>query len=98
MVGSQIDPATIAYMHIRSHALEGQLFRSVLEEAVRAHGVASLVIRERDLYAQAAAVLKASEVEVKQSVTGLGRELGDPGVPRKSWWPLRPGLYSPATS
>jgi hypothetical protein len=31
VVGSQIDPAKIANPHIRAHALEGWLFRSVVD-------------------------------------------------------------------
>jgi hypothetical protein len=31
VVGSQLDPASIANLHIRAHALEGRLFRSALE-------------------------------------------------------------------
>src|SRR5690349_318828 len=37
VVGSQIDPASIANPHIRAHALEGQLFRSVLEETLQSN-------------------------------------------------------------
>src|SRR5262245_16785453 len=38
VVGSQIDPAKIANPHIRAHALEGRLFRTVLEDALTAQG------------------------------------------------------------
>jgi hypothetical protein len=34
VVGSQIDPASIANAHIRAHALEGSLFRNVLADAL----------------------------------------------------------------
>lgn len=39
VVGSQINPESIANPHIRAHALEGQLFRTVLQDALRAHGL-----------------------------------------------------------
>jgi hypothetical protein len=78
VVGSQIEPASIQNPHIRAHALEGQLFRTVLEDALQAHGLASLVIVERDAYAQAAAVLGRSEGDMKRAVAGLGRTLGAP--------------------
>jgi hypothetical protein len=35
VVGSQIDPAKIANPHIRAHALEGQLFRSAMEQTLQ---------------------------------------------------------------
>src|SRR5436190_15261802 len=38
VVGSQINPTSIANPHIRAHDFEGQLFRSVLEESLQAHG------------------------------------------------------------
>jgi hypothetical protein len=78
VVGSQTDPATIANPHIRAHALEGQLFRTVLEDALQAHGLACLVVVERDAYAKAATVLGRSEDDVKRAVSGLGRTLGGP--------------------
>src|SRR5213595_801624 len=40
VVGSQIDPAKIANPHIRAHALEGQLFRSAMEQTLQDHKVA----------------------------------------------------------
>jgi len=40
VVGSQIDPANIANPHIRAHALEGQLFRSAIEQTLQDHKVA----------------------------------------------------------
>jgi hypothetical protein len=41
VVGSIIDPATIANPHIRAHAQEGQLFRTVVETAAKKLGIAS---------------------------------------------------------
>jgi hypothetical protein len=39
VVGSVIDPESIANPHIRAHALEGRLFRTVLEDALRSRGI-----------------------------------------------------------
>jgi hypothetical protein len=73
VVGSQNDPAKIANPHIRAHALEGQLFRTVLEDALRSSEVRSIVVRERDLYKRAAEVFGRSEQELKVEVATLGR-------------------------
>lgn len=78
VVGSDIDPAKVASPHIRAHALEGRLFRTVLEDAVRLCGLACLVIVERTAYAQAAKVLKRSEADLKRAVASWGRSLGGP--------------------
>jgi hypothetical protein len=48
VVGSQLDPASIANPHIRAHALEGQLFRIALEQALHAHRIGTVVLTERD--------------------------------------------------
>jgi len=42
-------------------AFEGQLFRSVLEEFLQAHGIHTEVVIERDAYAKAAVELKRSD-------------------------------------
>jgi hypothetical protein len=78
VVGSVIDPAKVTNPHIRAHALEGQLFRTVLEEAMRSSGLSCLVIVEREVYARAAKVLSRSEADLKRSVAQLGRSLGGP--------------------
>ena len=53
VVGSTIDPTRIANDHIRIHALEGQLFRSVVEDAAIRNKLRCSIWRERDLYAVA---------------------------------------------
>jgi hypothetical protein len=73
VVGSLIDPAQIANDHIRIHALEGQLFRGVLERAADLSGVPYAVWRERDLFGVAATVLDRSEQELRSTLTALGR-------------------------
>ncbi|HEX4629223.1 MAG TPA: hypothetical protein VH137_10580 [Gemmatimonadales bacterium] len=78
VVGSLIDPARIGNDHIRAHALEGQLFRSALEGAVRSRRLPCSVVVERAVYATAAGTLKRSERELKRAVTELGRSLPGP--------------------
>jgi hypothetical protein len=78
VVGSQINPASIANPHIRAHAFEGQLFRSVLEESFRAHAVHTEVVIERDAYAKAVMELKRSNENVRRVIQDLGRDTEAP--------------------
>jgi hypothetical protein len=72
VAGSQIDPATIANPHIRAHAFEGQLFRSVLEQALNAHRIRTVILLERDAYSRAAAELKKSIDDVRRTIENFG--------------------------
>jgi hypothetical protein len=81
VVGSDIDPATIANDHIRAHAQEGRLFRTVIEVAARKCGLATTVMvesRRAGLLAQASRALGRPERQLKGEVTALGRGLGRP--------------------
>jgi hypothetical protein len=78
VVGSVIDPERIANAHIRIHALEGQLFRTVVEDASRACGLPWSVWRERDLYGVAAEALKRSEQHVRNTVKTSGAAVAGP--------------------
>ena len=78
VVGSQIDPETITNPHIRAHALEGRLFRIVLADALRTHGLSCSVVAEHDIYDKAVAVLARSEGDLKRAVAALGRALDGP--------------------
>jgi hypothetical protein len=73
VVGSQVDPASIANPHIRAHALEGRLFRSAVEESLRCQEICADVLLERDAYARVAARLNESIDEVKRAVQNLAR-------------------------
>jgi hypothetical protein len=73
VVGSLIDPARIGNEHIRIHALEGRLFRGVVEDTIARHELACSVWRERDLYGFAAAMFKRPEEELRGTVAALGR-------------------------
>jgi hypothetical protein len=61
VVGSLIDPERISNDHIRIHALEGQLFRRVVEDALAGRQLPCSIWRQRDLYASAAHVLHQPE-------------------------------------
>jgi hypothetical protein len=78
VVGSLIDPAAIGNDHIRIHAMEGRLFRTVLVEAAEKSGLACSICRERDLYATAAKVLKKSEAALRTDLTEIGRSVDGP--------------------
>src|SRR5207237_8334141 len=66
VIGSDIDPARIANDHIRAHALEGRLFRTVLKDALQSCGLNSSVIVERNAYKQAGEVVKKTEKQLKE--------------------------------
>ena len=78
VVGSETDPASIANEHIRAHALEGQLFRTVLQKALDSHTVPVAIILKRDLFALAQKKLGRSEDKLKQTLTSLGITMGKP--------------------
>lgn len=78
VVGSQINPASIANPHIRAHALEGQLFRSTLEQALRAHRIRTMVLTERNAYAEAAAQLEKSVGQLRHTIDNLGSSAKGP--------------------
>lgn len=79
VVGSLIDPERIGNEHIRIHALEGQLFRTVVKEAATRRKLACSIWRERDLYARAAGLFRQEEQHLRGTLTALGR-----GIP-SSW-------------
>lgn len=78
VVGSLIDPERIANAHIRIHALEGRLFRRVVEEAAARSGLPCATWLERDLYARAGEALGLSEGALRAKVADLGRGIAGP--------------------
>jgi hypothetical protein len=70
VVGSLVDPASIANDHIRAHAEEGRLFRVVVAAAVRARRLPVRVLREKDLY--------ATEARFRRRVAALGEAVAGP--------------------
>jgi hypothetical protein len=75
VVGSLIDPKRIGNDHIRIHALEGQLFRGVVNEAATRSQLSCSIWRERDLYEIAAMSLKLPEHTLRGRLATLGREI-----------------------
>jgi hypothetical protein len=71
VVGSLVDPATIANEHMRAHALEGALFRTVLADALASHGIVADAILEKDVYGSAAAAVSLPESEVRRRVAAM---------------------------
>jgi hypothetical protein len=78
VVGSQIDPGSVANPHIRAHAFEGQLFRSVLDQALCAHKIDTDILLERDAYTRIATHLKKSPDDVRQIVQNFRRSTEAP--------------------
>jgi hypothetical protein len=78
VVGSVIDPQQVANPHIRAHANEGRLFRTVVEDALRSHGVSCKILVEKHLATTAAAALHHDERTIKQTLAGFGKAVGGP--------------------
>ena len=70
VVGSVIDPARIPNEHIRAHAEEGRLFRTVVEQAIRACRLRAHVMVEKELYVTAA--------RFRRRVAALGEHVDGP--------------------
>ena len=73
VVGSQIDPDSIANDHIRAHAFEGRLFRPALEEALHKCDVRTEALIERSAYAHGTAKLKESNDNIRGVIQDFGR-------------------------
>jgi hypothetical protein len=81
VIGSQINPASIANPHIRAHALEGRLFRSAVAETLQTHEIRTEVLLERDAYPSVAARLKQSSDDVKRTIQDLRGSAAAKGRP-----------------
>jgi hypothetical protein len=78
VVASVIDAARVGNLHIRAHASEGQLFRTVLADALDAHGIACNVIVDKNLAEKAVQELRRGSAEIARAVAALGKALGGP--------------------
>ena len=78
VVGSLIDPDQIANEHIRIHAMEGRLFRTVIEDAIVRNGLPVSIWRERDIHAEAEKVLNRTRDGLRAELTQLGRAIEGP--------------------
>jgi len=78
VVGSLIDPESIANPHIRAHALEGRLFRTVLEAALQSRGIQCAIFTEREVYPRASNLLGQSPVQLRRAIAELGHLVSGP--------------------
>ena len=78
VVGSTVDPDTLGNSHVRIHALEGRLFRGIIEDVAVRSGLECSIWRERDLYGFAAGVLKRPEPTLRAEIAELGRTTSGP--------------------
>jgi hypothetical protein len=72
VVGSMVDPTSLHNEHIQAHGFEGQLFRTVLEDAFRTHGISCSTFLEKNAYEAAATALGKTMAETKLTIAGLG--------------------------
>jgi len=78
VVGSVIDPDSIANPHIRAHALEGRLFRPTLEAALQSRGIQCAIFIEHDTYPTASNLLRQSRTQIQRTLAHLGRSVNGP--------------------
>ncbi len=76
VVASLTDPATIPNQHMRAHASEGRLFRTVLVEGLEHCGVTVRVVLEREVYELLGKALRRSPSQAKTQVAALGEGVG----------------------
>lgn len=78
VVGSVIDPSRVGNLHIRAHASEGQLFRTVLADALRTYEIECEVVVEKALPERAVKELRRTQAEIARVVAALGKTVGGP--------------------
>ncbi|HKC49627.1 MAG TPA: hypothetical protein VKF60_02455 [Myxococcota bacterium] len=78
VVGSLGDPAKLGNLHVRAHALEGQLYWQVLDAAARELGLDCAVVTEKEIYARASESLKLNPDALRSAVAELGYGVGRP--------------------
>ena len=75
VAGSLVDPSSIRSPHIRAHAMEGHLFRTVVEDGLRAHGLSCVVLAEKTVLKAASEAIHSREDALKQTLANLGRSV-----------------------
>jgi hypothetical protein len=78
VVASNPDVNRIGSLHVRAHALEGILFREVLEAGARACRVPVTIVLERHALARASAALRRRESALRRALTEFGVRVGRP--------------------
>src|SRR5262245_3101549 len=74
VVGSLIKPADISNPHIRAHAREGELFRTVVTDALEKAGVPCDVLIEKEAYERVAADVSRSADRLRNEIAALGQK------------------------
>jgi len=72
VVSSLTDPASIANQHMRAHASEGQLYRTVVEHGLGRRGVTTSIVLEREAYDLLGRALRRRPAATKGAVAELG--------------------------
>ena len=75
VASSLTDPASIANQHMRAHASEGRLFRTVLVDALEHCDVAVRVVLEREVYQLLGKALRRPPTDAKHKVATLGERV-----------------------
>ncbi|MFN7973453.1 MAG: hypothetical protein U0166_14080 [Acidobacteriota bacterium] len=78
MIGSDVDPESIANAHMRAHAAEGQLHRRLVEEALARHGLHHAALVEKRAFAEASQVLGLDEAALGAALAAMGKHAGRP--------------------
>jgi len=78
VVSSNPDLSRIGSSHVRAHAMEGILFREVLETGARACRVPAAILLEREALARAASALRRREADLRRSLAEFGAQIGRP--------------------
>jgi len=78
VVASDPDVSTIGSSHVRAHAMEGILFREVLEAGARSCRVPSVKVLERQVLARAAAALRRREGDLRRALAQWRAQIGSP--------------------
>ncbi|HMD33099.1 MAG TPA: hypothetical protein VKG84_14385 [Candidatus Acidoferrales bacterium] len=78
VVASNPNPQRLGNEHIRAHALEGILFREVLEAGAKACRIPACTILEREAHARATAALRRPAAELSRAVARFGGQVGSP--------------------
>jgi len=76
VVSSNPDLNRIGSSHVRAHALEGILFREILQAAARACRLPSVLILEREALERAAKGLRRSPQDLQRTLARFGKEIG----------------------
>jgi len=78
VVASNPDVSRIGSAHVRAHALEGILFRKVLQAGARACRLPDRVLLERDALPCASATLGRSRSQLQRALAQFGKQAGCP--------------------